>query len=72
MKVKLKSWDEVVKLAKENGDYDDVAGTVYYLTRRAAPWGEWVYADKDTLSDCFMVDDDECPYYLKSYMIEDE
>lgn len=72
MKVKLKSWDEVVELAKENGDYDDgFGGTVYYLTRWAAPWGEWVDGKFD-IDGYFIVDDDEYPYYLKPYMIEYE
>lgn len=72
MKVKLKSWDEVVKLAKERGDYDDCfGGMVYSLTRQAAPWGEWVEGEFDSYV-YFMVDDDACPYYLKLYMIEYE
>lgn len=71
MKVKLKSWDEVVELAKEHGDYDDVADTVYYLARWAADWGEWAYGNFD-IDGYFMVDDGKSPYYLKSYMIEHE
>lgn len=71
MKVKLKIWDEVVKLAKENFDYDDVAGTVYYLTYWAVPWGEWVDGEFD-IDGYFVVDDDKCPYYLKPYMIKHE
>lgn len=70
MKIKLKPWDEVVKLAKAKGHYDDFAGTVYYLTRWSVPWGKWVDADRDADTGCFMVEDDECPYYLKRYMIE--
>ena len=42
MKVKLKTWDEVVGLAKENGDYDDVVDTVYCLSKCAITWGECV------------------------------
>lgn len=71
MKVKIKPWDEVVGLAKKNSDYDDVADTVYYLTYWAAPWGEWVDGEFN-IDGYFIVDDDECPYYLKPYMIEYE
>lgn len=71
MRVKLKSWDEVVELAKEYGDYDDVADTVYYLAYWAAPWGEWVNGEFD-IDDYFVVGDDAWPYYLKPYMIECE
>lgn len=71
MKVKIKPWDEVVELAKENGDYDDVADTVYYLAKWAAPWGEWVDGEFN-IDGYFVVGNDEYPYYLKPYMIEHE
>lgn len=73
MKVKIKPWDEVVRLAKKNGDYDDngFGGTVYYLAYWAAPWGEWVNGEFD-IDGYFVVGDDEYPYYLKPYMIEHE
>lgn len=71
MKVKIKSWDEVVELAKENGDYDSIDGSVYGLMKWAAPWGEWVDSEFNTNS-YFVVGDDACPYYLKPYMIEYE
>lgn len=72
MKVKIKSWDEVVGLAKENGDYDDsFGGEVYCLMKWAAPWGEWVDGEFN-IDGYFIVDDNECPYYLKPYMIKYE
>lgn len=65
MKVKIKPWDEIVGLAKENGDYDDgFGGAVYYLAYWAAPCGEWVDGKFD-INGYFIVDDDEYPYYLK-------
>lgn len=71
MKVKLKSWDEVVELAKQHDDYsDDFGGSVYRLVRWAVPWGEWVEGEFD-IDGYFTVDDDECPYYVKPYMIKD-
>lgn len=73
MKVKLKSWDEVVELAKEHGDYDDSHGgsTAYYLCSWTVPWGEWVDARLEPNAIMLYVDD-ACPYYLKHYMIENE
>lgn len=72
MRVRLKSWDEVVELAKKHGDYrDEFGGTVHYLARWAAPWGEWVKGEFD-IDGYLTVDDDEFSYYVKLYMIEDE
>ena len=68
MKVKLKAWDEVVELSKENGDYDDVADTVYCLSKWAIPWGEWIEAEPyDT--HFFMAEDEYGGYYVEDYMI---
>ena len=69
MKVKLKSWNEVVKLAKENGDYDDVTDTVYYLARWAIPWSKWIDATPDKLH-ILRVEDEYGGYYVKDYMVQ--
>ena len=78
MKVKLKSWDEVVRLGKQHGDYDDSFGVdeVLGLTDYAISWGDWIegkftYDIDSGINNAFIVDGG-CPYYLKAYMIEDE
>lgn len=64
MMIKLKPWDEVLELGKENGD--EICDCVFWLSDIALPWGKWCYGARSV-----------CGKYIiggcvvKSYMVKE-
>lgn len=69
MMIKLKPWDEVVRLGKEHNIYDDDLGTEYVLglNRDVLPWGDYVESESADEDSDYFVDDD---WLVKEYMVE--
>lgn len=69
MKIKLKPWDEVVRLAKERGiyDYDGCTEYVFGIDKDLLPWGGYVESKPADEDGNYFIDDG---WWVKGYMVE--
>lgn len=77
MKIKLKTWDEVVSLSKKYGDfteYDDGSVVAFSLTVNDLPWGQYTeLIDVDAYGNYFVwnASGDNC-WFVHPYMTEQD
>ena len=71
MKIKLKPWDEVVRIAKMEQGYDDRCDCVYQFDRNGLPWGELVDSDIPDEDGWYWVEYDGRKHYIPRWMVED-
>nr|DAH17038.1 MAG TPA: hypothetical protein [Caudoviricetes sp.] len=76
MRIKLRTWDEVVTLAKKHGDFtkrNDGTVMAFSLTVDDLPWGRHTeVVDVDSYNDYLVLNasGDNC-WFVHSYMIDD-